>query len=167
MDHQPPWELFTPEALSELLCGNDDAARCVRDIARCSHTYDDLIDRDKPVADAVIHDLIWTLMIALPVNPFYRAHQDVIRPVLITGILNWQAATDIERSGCEEELRLSHVLRYAVADVLLICMEITGGHEHAMRHARRARLMSQADTWAHYRSEHHPMEDPHVQTQTN
>lgn len=167
MDHQPPWELFTPEALSELLCGNDDAARCVRDIARCSHTYDDLIDRDKPVADAVIHDLIWTLLIALPVNPFYRAHQDVIRPVLITGILNWQAATDIERSGCEEELRLAHVMRYAVADVLLICMEITGGHEHAMRHARRARLMSQADTWAHYFAEHNPTENTHVQTQTD
>ena len=93
MEHLPPWETFTPEALAELLCGNADAIRCVQTIARCSHTYDDLIDRDKPVADDSIHDLIWSLLVALPVNPFFRAHQDVIRPVLITGILNWKAAT--------------------------------------------------------------------------
>lgn len=167
MEAKPPWELFSHEALSELLCGNQDAVRCVRDIARCSHVYDDLIDRDKPVGDQAIHDLIWTLLIALPVNPFYRDHQHVIRPVLITGILNWKAATDIEREGCREELRVAHVLRYAIADVLLICMEITGGHEHAMRHARRARLMSQADTWANYSSEHLLMENTHVQPQTD
>ena len=167
MEHLPPWETFTPEALAELLCGNADAIRCVQTIARCSHTYDDLIDRDKPVADDSIHDLIWSLLVALPVNPFFRAHQDVIRPVLITGILNWKAATDMERGGCTEELRIAHALRYAVADILLICMEIVGGHEHAMRHARRARLMAQADTWAHYRSEHTQPENSDVQTQAD
>jgi hypothetical protein len=91
----------------------------------------------------------------------------VIRPVLITGILNWKAATDIERDGCTEELRIAHALRYAIADILLISMEIVGGHEHAMRNARRARLMSQADTWAHYKDEHPQPESSDVQTQAN
>lgn len=165
MEHKPPWELFSPEALNELLCGNADAARFVRDIARCSHTYDDLIDRDKPVDSATVHDLVWTLMVTIPVNPFFSTHQGILRPVLITGILNWQAANDMEQHGCTEQLRLAHVLRYSLADVVLLCMEITGGHEHAMKHACRARLMSQADTWAHYKSEHQKPENHNVQPQ--
>ncbi len=152
----PPWELYSPEGILELMAGNVDAAQFLLDIARCSHTYDDLIDRDKPVSDAAIHDLNWTLLVTLPTNPFYREHQDTIRPVLVTAILNWQAATEMESRGVAEELRVAHVLRYALADVMLLCMVLTGGRDHAMKHARRAALMGRADTWAHYQFEHQP-----------
>lgn len=95
----PPWELYTPAGILELMAGNTHAAQFLVDIARCSHTYDDLIDRDKPVADSAIHDLVWAMLVTLPTNPFYREHQDAIRPVLVTAILNWQAANDMEADG--------------------------------------------------------------------
>ncbi len=159
----PPWPISTRERLLEALRGNTDAADMVDALARCSHIYDDLIDQDKPVPDDAVHELVWRLLIELPGNPFYRQHQDAIRPVLVTAILNWKAATDIEADGGEEELRLAHVMRYALADVLLLAMTIVGGRAWAMAHAREARLMVQADTWAHYRNEHPPEENDHAQ----
>lgn len=156
MSATPPWETYSDAAALELLGGNVDALRFVLDIARLSHIYDDLIDQDKLVADQRVHDLMWTLLVTLPTNPFYQAHQAALRPTLVTGILNWKAATDMERGGNREELRVSHTLRYAVADVFLMCMVLTMGHEYAMKNARRARLLGQNDTWANYASEHNP-----------
>lgn len=159
----PPWPTATHESLLGFLLGNVDAVHMVETLARSSHIYDDLIDQDKPVAADGVHELVWRLLVELPLNPFYRQHQDAIRPVLITAILNWQAATDIERDGIEEELHVSHALRYALADVLLLAMTIVGGRAHAMAHARAARLSVQADTWANYRSEHFQEESQHAQ----
>lgn len=162
MSAKPQWETYSEAALLELLCGNADAARFVVDIAQCSHAYDDLIDRDKPVPDDVVHGLMWKLLVSLPTNAFYRQHQDTLRPVLITGILNWKAATDMEAGADLEELHVSHALRYAIADVVLLCMAILGGHQYAMANARRARLMGQSDTWANYIAEHPPLETDHA-----
>lgn len=163
MNNTPPWPTCTQEMLLTLLCGNLDAVHMMQALSRCSHIYDDLIDGDKPVPTDAVHELVWRLLVELPVNPFYRQHQDAIRPVLITAILNWQAANDIERDGSEEELHISHALRYALADVLLIAMTIVGGRAHAMAHARAARLSVQNDTWSHYRSEHAQEENQHAQ----
>lgn len=162
MKTAPPWETYSEAGLLELMRGNADAARFIVDIAQCSHAYDDLIDRDKPVPDATVHGLIWKLLVSVPTNPFFRQHQDTIRPVLITGILNWKAATDMEATADLEELHIAHALRYALADVVLLCMAILGGHQYAMDNARRARLMGQADTWAHYVSEHPAQEHNHA-----
>lgn len=154
MSASPPWETYTEAAALELLGGNVDALRFVQDISHWTHFYDDLIDRDKPVSDAAVHENMWRLVVSIPTNAFFRAHQDVLRPVIVTGILNWQAANDIEREGSVEELRIAHTLRYSIADVLLLCMTLTCGREAAMKNARRARLMCQNDTWANYSSEH-------------
>lgn len=162
MSHTPPWETYSDAGLQELLCGNAEAVRFVIDIAQCSHAYDDLIDRDKPVPDSTVHGLMWKLLVSVPTNAFFRQHQDVIRPVLITGILNWHAATGMEKAGCAEQLHVAHALRYAIGDVVLLCMALVGGHDHAMKNAQRARLMCQRDTWAHYLSEHPPQEHDHA-----
>lgn len=154
----PDWELWSPAGLLELVCGDKDAARFICDVASCSHTYDDLIDQDKPASSAAIHKTMWSLLVGMPGNPFFAKHQDSLRPILTTAILNWRAANDMEQSGSLEELRIAHSIRYALSDVLLMCMVLTGGAEHAAANARRARLMGQNDTWAHYRAEHLPKE---------
>jgi hypothetical protein len=150
----PPWEVWSPEGLSELLCADADAIAFVMDIAACSHAYDDLIDGDKTPSHETIHRTMWDMLIGMPGNPFFAKYQDQIRTILTVSILNWRAANDMEASGSEEELRISHALRYALSDVLLLCMALVGGSVHAAKNARRARLMGQNDTWAHYRAEH-------------
>lgn len=167
MAYAPGWETYSEQGLKELLLGNEHAFSFMLALARCSHIYDDLIDRDKPVSDSDIHELMWLTMFAIPTNPFFAAHADRLRPCILTGLLNWHAATEIERNGTVEELRLAHAMRYSLADVLLMVLEIVGGHAYAMQNARRARLMQQNDTWAHYLEEHSHTEQQHAKAQTD
>ena len=150
----PPWELWSKSGLLDLVAGNEWAARFLLDVAAWSHAYDDLIDQDKPVPTQAIHAMMWRVLVDIPENPFFKTHQDALRPVLATSVLNWRAANDMEKSGCLEQLRISHATRYELSDLLLLCMVLTGGAEHAAQNAQRARLMGQNDTWAHYRAEH-------------
>lgn len=156
-DHDPqslPWPPAQESEWLTLMCGNEDAVRFVKDIAFWSHVYDDLIDRDKPVKDQTIHTMMWKLMVALPMNAFYREHESMLRPVIINGILCWHAANDMEQTGAVEELRISHVIRHTIGDVALMAMALAGGQDHAIQNARRCRLLTQTGSWAQYREEH-------------
>ena len=148
-----PWPASDEEMLA-LMAGDADALKMVRDIAFWSHVYDDLIDRDKPVSAEQIHMVMWKLLIALPMNPFYRAHETMIRPLVINGILNWHAANQIEQSGKLEELRIAHVIRHSIGDVGLLAMALAGGQDHAIANARRWKLLIQTGTWDYYCKEH-------------
>ena len=152
--NRPPWSGEQPGELLRMCCGNADAARLVVDLARISHVYDDLIDGDKPKNDDAVHEAMWKALIDIPSNPFYLANRAAFLPILATGILNWRAANAMERSGCAEQLRIAHALRYAITDALTLAMVLTGGPEHAAANVHRARLMGQQDTWAHYCAEH-------------
>lgn len=151
----PPWPRSTPEAMLEIMAGDRDAVSMMGDLAVWTHIYDDLVDCDKPVSETHIHELMWRVLVTLPTNPFWRRHEALLRPLLITGILNWRAANDIEARGNLEELRIAHAIRYSICDIGLLAMFLAGGHDHAVQYARQARLMFQHDTWAHYRGEHH------------
>ena len=152
----PEWEPLNAELLRELLCGDEAAMAFYRCVANMSHTYDDLIDGDKTVSPQELHNFVWTALFELPMNPFFDRHQGVLRPLLMTGILNWIAANEMETSGSTEELRVAHVTRYAAGDVLLAAMTLTGGIDHARCNARRARLSLQDETWGHYSTEKTP-----------
>lgn len=154
MDNTPPWETYSEAACLELFCGDRAALEFMQMIAAWSHVYDDLIDDDKPVEADAIHATMWNLLVVIPTNPFYRQNEALLRPVLATAILNWRAANDMEASGSVEQLRVAHVRRYSLNDLALICMEVCGGHAHAVKNAARAVLMFQHDTWAHYKAEH-------------
>lgn len=139
--------------LNELLCGDKNAADFYLQVARWSHTYDDLVDGDKVLTAEHLHTFVWRMLFGIPLNPFFVAHQDTLRPLLMTGILNWIAANEMEQSKKTEELRVSHIIRYSVGDILLASMVLTGGVEHARANARRARLAIQDETWLHYATE--------------
>ena len=55
--------------LHALFKGNDDAVQLVLMLREISHTWDDLIDKDKPVADTQIHRAFWIALIGLRNHP--------------------------------------------------------------------------------------------------
>lgn len=146
--------MYSEAALLEMMRGDADAVRLINELAFCSHVYDDLIDRDKPVDPQSIHRMMTMAFVSIPDNPFYRRHQAKLLPVLATGLLNWRAANEMEAVGDSEELHISHATRYSLADVALLAMVLAGGFEHAAKNARRLRLMAQNDTWSNYAAEH-------------
>lgn len=153
LHEKPQWEALSTETLSELLCGDSDAIEFYLHVARWTHTYDDLVDADKPITEEQLHVFVWRMLFDIPLNPFFDKYQGIFRPLLMNGILNWIAANDMEASKDKEQLRVAHVIRYSVGDILLAAMAITGGMEHARKNARRARLMIQDETWIHYLTE--------------
>lgn len=154
LNNQPPWVKSSREAMLELMNGNEDAVSMLFDLAAWSHTYDDLIDKDKPVSDFNIHQAMWILLAQLPLNPFFRAHEQDFRPLLMAGIMNWHAANQMQASGCTEQLRIAHAIRYSGSDIAYLAMMFTGGVDHAIANASKCRLMMQYDTWANYSKEH-------------
>jgi hypothetical protein len=152
IDDLPPWD-GEVASYEELFLGNTDAIHFMTVVSRWSHLYDDLIDGDKEIDPEFIHGVMWDIMVGLPNNKFYIAHAASLAPVVATGILNWRGANDMERSGCEEELYISHATRYSGSDLALMVMTLLGGPMHAAKYARDARLSFQRDTIAHYLKE--------------
>lgn len=152
-DDLPPWDGKLP-TVEQLFLGNRAAVEMMAIISRWTHLYDDLIDQDKPVSPAFVHQVMWEVMVDLHNNPFFLQNMQAIVPIIATGILNWRGANDMEKTGSMEEFHISHVTRYSINDVALIVLALVGGPLHAAQHARAARLAFQRDTFAHYIQEH-------------
>jgi hypothetical protein len=151
-DDLPPWDK-TVANYDELFLGDKDAMSFMDTVSKWSHLYDDLIDRDKEIPEEFVHEVMWAIMVGLPMNKFYVANAAVLAPIFATGILNWRAANEMERSGCKEELYIAHATRYSINDLALITLALVGGPEHAAKYARDARLSFQRDTISHYLKE--------------
>lgn len=145
----PPWDQQVA-SYHEMFLGNQDAINFMLTVSKWSHLYDDLIDRDKFVEDEFVHEVMWDLMVGLPLNNFYIANAPALAPIFATGILNWRGANAMESSGCKEELYIAHATRYSINDLALMVMTLLGGPSHAAKYARDARLSFQRDTIAHY-----------------
>lgn len=152
-DDLPPWDGQFPST-TEMFLGNQEAVAFMEIISRWTHLYDDLIDADKEIDKEFVHQVMWEIMVNLPINSFYRTHATVLAPVVATGILNWRGANDMEKLGSKEELYIAHATRYSINDLALIVLLLVGGPKHAAQYARAARLAFQRDTIAHYLKEH-------------
>lgn len=143
------------EFLFHAFKGDADAVALAFMIARVSHVWDDLIDKDKPVADADVNEAFWLALVQIPANAFYRRFGEELRPVMASGILNWIAATDIERRKPSlEALQVAHVIRYSVSDVLVLMAALCGGASWAFEVAAELRLRCQKNGFLDYVKEH-------------
>lgn len=104
----------------------DAIAFCLA-ILRVAHTWDDLIDRDKPVEDCTLNQAFWTALIELPQNPFYVRHFASLHPVMQLGILNWQSANRLERSDVQEHRLMAFTLRCMIGDVITMSALLIAG----------------------------------------
>ena len=133
--------------------GNQSAIDLALLLARVSHVWDDLIDRDKPVSDETINQTFYALLITLPSNPFFREHADTLLPLMAVGAMNYEIANRYEAEGGKEPLALAHVLRYAVSDVLTAIALIIGGPEWVRKIGPEMRRRCQKDTLENYLNE--------------
>ena len=58
----------------------------LNDLFRAMHTWDDLVDKDKPVSEADINGAFVALMVHVPANPFYLIYpsREHLAPALRT-----------------------------------------------------------------------------------
>lgn len=123
--------------------GNQSAVDYVLMIARVADVWDNLIDKDVPVSDKDINDAFWLLAVEIPRNPFFQAFANDLLPVTATGILNWMTANKLERKAEHIAIEIAHVIRYSIADVVILTALLCGGREWAAEVGPELRLRSQ------------------------
>ncbi|HQR20134.1 MAG TPA: hypothetical protein PKV98_04670 [Burkholderiaceae bacterium] len=119
----------TQQILETIARGDESAVQFMRLILAISNTWDDLIDRDQPMSERRINDMMWEALIELPANEFYARHQQSLHPLLAVAILNWHAANQMERSY--GDLEVAYILRSSFVDILAMVALLCGGRDHA------------------------------------
>jgi hypothetical protein len=111
--------------------GNQDALNMYRLFVDMAHTWDDLIDRDKPVSDDQINNAFLIALVYLPANPFYQHIQRDIMPMWLTVVSAYQTANFFERTKDEHGVEIAHTLRYAAGNIIAYAVHVCLGPEKA------------------------------------
>lgn len=119
------------EFLTDVLLGNQDAVRLVLGFAEVSQVWDDLVDEDGPVPPDVVNAAFHTALVRIPMNAFYRAHVEILSPVVNAVVLDWIASNALER-GTEHERTIAWSIRDNLCSLVVTCAQLVGGYHHAV-----------------------------------
>lgn len=111
--------------------GNQDALNVYRMFVDLSHTWDDLIDKDKNVPPDHVNNAFLIALLYLPSNPFYRSIQDQILPMWATVISAYEIANDFEKKKDDHGIEIAHTLRYASGHIITYMVQVCVGYEKA------------------------------------
>ena len=111
--------------------GNQDALNLYRMFRDLSHTWDDLVDKDKPISETEINNAFLICLVYMPANPFYQKIQAAVLPMWITVVSAYQTANSFERNKDEHGVEISHTLRYAAGNIVAYAVHVCVGQEKA------------------------------------
>lgn len=95
--------------------------------------FDDLHDKDKPVGHKELDALIWSTLVSLPQNQFFRVNQDALWPLVANAILKWHGANACESS--HNANAMSFAWRAGYYDIVLMVVGVVHGHQYAAENA--------------------------------
>jgi hypothetical protein len=116
--------------LVRVLKGNADAIRFVQALTGVYDVWDDLVDGD-PVTPEQVDRAFFSALVMVPTNPFFLANREVLQPLILTGMLGWWAANNLERQPDERARRVAYVTRCDPANVIAMCAALVGGMDWA------------------------------------
>lgn len=135
-----------PDKLLEFVRGDREAFAFLMDVHEIVEVWDDLIDKDKPVSDAVLNGTFYRALITLPRNGFYQRNFSLLNPVFEAAIMDWWTASRFESN--REELETAYTLRCGFYMLTVMSARIIGGLEWAKEVGAEVRKMG--DTLAEY-----------------
>ena len=96
-----------------------------------AQSWDDLRDGDLAGASNEAEDLLAWLGFGMAFHPYFQKHDVIVRPVMLSMFLSWQAANELERSGDMDDALKAYMLRAGFYQLLHIMAWIAGGTEWA------------------------------------
>jgi len=111
--------------------GNQDALNMYRAFVDLAHTWDDMVDKDKPVSADDINRAFLTSLVYLPANPFYRAIQDQILPMWLVVVSSYETANKFEQDKDPHGIEIAHSLRYAAGNIVAYAVHVCLGADKA------------------------------------
>ncbi len=128
---------------------HDDAHDWLMELWNVIQVFDDMADGDFPDRENLIAALCGSLCL-MPANPFYRAHQHTLIPLVAVAILKWKASDDAERDGKASEM--SYAWRAGFYDIVLAVVQIEHGRDVAMDAAQHV-MRLYGESFADYEKE--------------
>jgi hypothetical protein len=111
--------------------GNEDAANMYHTFVDLSHTWDDLVDKDKDVSETAINNAFLACLVYLPANPFYQKIQVAVMPMWITVVSAYETGNTFEKNKDAHGVEIAHTLRYAAGHIIAYAMHVCVGPEKA------------------------------------
>jgi len=142
------------EGKLEWFGGNQDALNMVRAFVFLTHTWDDLVDKDKDVHEVDINNAFLTALVYLPANPFYRAIQDAILPMWMVVVSSYETANKFERDKDPHGLEIAHGLRYATGNIIAYAIHVCVGPDKAREYLPEMWKTVFHERFDGYRKEH-------------
>jgi hypothetical protein len=135
-----------------LFGGRTPAVTFIILIFQVLHIYDDLVDQDRPPSTDDIHKCFWIALLELPLDPFFRKHEAILRPILMNSILNWRVANEIENSKEQDKrhLGVAWILRAAYLDLLSLSLALERGVDYSISAGQLLRDWAHAETFESY-----------------
>jgi hypothetical protein len=134
------------------LKNNEAALVFVRRMALVMHTWDDLIDRDAPLADADINTAFVQALIDLPLNSFYIEHFNRLNAIVLNSITNWRIANELERNDTPQDgdHTIAFIIRSSYIDLAVQSALFIGGLDWAVACGVELRRWAHSEGWAKY-----------------
>ena len=142
------------EGKLEWFGGNEDALNLFRMFVDLSHTWDDLVDRDKDIPDAHINNAFLICLVYMQANPFYRSIQEQVWPMWLTVVSAYETANTYERNKDEHGIEISHGLRYAAGHIIAYMVHVCVGPEKAKDILPEVWKHVMVERFDEYRKEH-------------
>lgn len=121
--------------------GDDEAAKAyLWMIARITRELDDIYDGDQVVTRESLLEILEYLFIAMPTNPFYVQHQDVLLSQHLSMWNAWMAANEAEH-GDDLDKIYHHVWRDQIHELIPIVACLTQGHEAMKTVSKKVRIV--------------------------
>jgi hypothetical protein len=146
----PEWHADRDALLAGIIQDND-ALRFLHIVGEIAETWDDLIDRDKPLTDSQINRAFWLATIGLQTNPFYQRHGAILMPVMAAGMNAFMDSAGMEK-GDAQDRATAYGLRDFYLELVSMVIFITRGYEAMREHSATVRrfLMESHESFAEY-----------------
>lgn len=135
------------EFIFEAVLGDKAAFAFCQKIFNISQVMDDLVDKDKPVADDLIMKTFWDCLIEVPKNPFYMRHAPTLIPLMQVFLVDYRDSVLLERNEkLDDEMKdhgknIAFVLRDSVGSIVTHCAYLVGGYDHMAQIQEKVRLI--------------------------
>jgi hypothetical protein len=119
----------TAEALLGVLQGNHDAVMFCMELLYVYHYWDDQVDGDKRDPEDA-NTVFLILFDKFKRNPFYNHYRNELDVLIMSSILQWLDANELEKKGELSDLRKAYMLRAFIIQIWGYCAYLLGGIDY-------------------------------------
>jgi len=127
--------LIEPDGWIDKHLTNASAKELIAVLYDIFEVWDDLIDKDKHVADEDINRAFFNAFAVIPINGFYIQHFNRLYPHVVATMTAWETANVLHKLKSEESLAQAYTLRKIMINLVVECVRICNGDEAARKAA--------------------------------